>query len=72
MAKIKIKDIQPQGTDLFQDNESFLTELNGDELGNLTGGLAVNQVSVQINRTIFTSPIIINIPIKTIGTPVIL
>lgn len=37
MATIKIDNLQPLGMDLFTDNESFMHELNTDELG-ITGG----------------------------------
>ena len=46
MANITIVDIKPAGFELFSDSESFIKELNDDELNNLFGGLAAKgQVS---------------------------
>ncbi|NEO92726.1 MAG: hypothetical protein F6K56_21795 [Moorea sp. SIO3G5] len=44
MAKIKIKDIKPTGADLFNDSESFMNELNNDELEQAMGGLVLYPV----------------------------
>ena len=38
MAKIKVNDIKPTGTELFDDAESFLSEVSGDELEHTIGG----------------------------------
>lgn len=45
MAKIKIKDIQPTGADLFQDSENFLSDLDSDEMSNIAGGLIIDPVT---------------------------
>ena len=39
MSKIKIHDLKPTGADLFDDSESFLSELSNDELHQAVGGL---------------------------------
>ena len=39
MAKITILDIKPTGADLFDDSESFMSELSSDELEQAMGGL---------------------------------
>ncbi|MDJ0619351.1 MAG: hypothetical protein QNJ63_21845 [Calothrix sp. MO_192.B10] len=41
MANIKVNDIKPAGTDLFADDESFLKELSGDEIGIISGGIGL-------------------------------
>jgi hypothetical protein len=41
MATIKISDLRPAGTELFQDSESFLNELTEPETGNLLGGILI-------------------------------
>ncbi len=38
MASIAISDLRPTGTALFQDAESFLNELNENEVENVLGG----------------------------------
>ncbi|NEQ86153.1 MAG: hypothetical protein F6K26_40565 [Moorea sp. SIO2I5] len=56
MSTIKIAELRPAGSELFQDSESFLNELSeGQEIDKVLGGLldvnvltAVNQVNVTI------------------------
>ncbi len=38
MAKIQVKDIKPNGAELFDDSEGFMDELNEDSVGQLKGG----------------------------------
>ena len=38
MAVIKISELRPAGSELFQDSESFLNELNDQEMSTLGGG----------------------------------
>ncbi|KYC37645.1 hypothetical protein WA1_39995 [Scytonema hofmannii PCC 7110] len=38
MANIKISELRPAGSELFQDSESFLNELNEREMAGLEGG----------------------------------
>ncbi|MEH2261275.1 hypothetical protein [Nostoc sp.] len=38
MASIKISELRPAGSELFQDSESFLNELNEKETLSLVGG----------------------------------
>jgi hypothetical protein len=38
MAKIAIADLQPAGSELFADKESFLHDLTNDELDIMGGG----------------------------------
>lgn len=39
MSSIKVNDLSPAGSELFQDDESFMNELTNDELGSVQGGL---------------------------------
>ncbi|BAY76950.1 hypothetical protein NSTC745_06970 [Nostoc sp. DSM 114161] len=50
MATIKIHDLSPAGSELFQDSESFLNELTDEELG-VNGGLRVASVTVTVTVT---------------------
>ncbi|MBD2676198.1 MULTISPECIES: hypothetical protein [Nostoc] len=47
MATIKIHDLSPAGSELFQDSESFLNELTDEELG-VHGGLRIASVTVTV------------------------
>ncbi|UJS05377.1 class IIb bacteriocin, lactobin A/cerein 7B family [Cylindrospermopsis raciborskii] len=38
MANISISDLRPAGVDFFSDSESFLDDLNDNELYNVSGG----------------------------------
>jgi hypothetical protein len=40
MSNIRISELRPLGSDLFQDSESFLNELTNDEVHGLIGGRA--------------------------------
>ncbi|ARV61415.1 hypothetical protein BZZ01_24810 [Nostocales cyanobacterium HT-58-2] len=42
MAIIKISELRPAGSELFQDSESFLNELTEQETVGLEGGFAFN------------------------------
>ncbi|WP_445635065.1 hypothetical protein NSTC745_06968 [Nostoc sp. DSM 114161] len=52
MANIKLHDLSPAGSELFQDSESFLNELNADELNNVNGGLFGITLTITITITI--------------------
>lgn len=43
MADIKITELSPPGSDLFQDAESFLGDLRDDEIGDIKGGYSPAQ-----------------------------
>jgi hypothetical protein len=51
MASIEISQLHPAGSELFQDSESFLSELNEQELGAIGGGT---------DRQLVTSVVYIN------------
>ncbi|NJL63520.1 MAG: hypothetical protein HC903_18905 [Methylacidiphilales bacterium] len=38
MSTLKISELRPAGSELFQDSESFLNELNDQEIGAIAGG----------------------------------
>ena len=52
MAEIKLSELRPAGSELLQDSENFLNELNEREIENVVGGntiaSAVSQVSAQL------------------------
>lgn len=55
MANIKISELRPAGVELFQDNESFLDELNERETLTVLGGKKNNDdvnVSVISQQTV--------------------
>jgi hypothetical protein len=41
MASIKISNLNPTGSDLFADSESYLNELKDEELTSIQGGTGV-------------------------------
>ncbi|MGL5875737.1 MAG: hypothetical protein ACRC2R_25815 [Xenococcaceae cyanobacterium] len=38
MANLNISNLEPAGSDLFEDNENFLADLNDSESGDVAGG----------------------------------
>lgn len=52
MAEIKLSELRPAGSELLQDSENFLNELNDREIENVVGGntiaSAVSQVSASV------------------------
>ncbi|MDM9585305.1 MULTISPECIES: hypothetical protein [unclassified Nostoc] len=72
MPNIKISELYPLGSDLFQDSESFLNDMTNDEIQSLTGGrkrggLVVNVGSVNININTAFSAIANTINANSIG-----
>ena len=57
MAEINLSELRPAGSELLEDSENFLNELNEREIENVVGGnsiaSAVSQVSESVG-TIFT------------------
>jgi hypothetical protein len=53
MASIKIHDLRPAGSELFNDSESFLNELSEGEISTVEGGLISLTLtySVTVTRT---------------------
>lgn len=49
MAVINISELHPAGSELFQDSESFLNELNNQEMGSILGNGLVGIITGQIS-----------------------
>ena len=59
MAVIKISELRPAGSELFQDSESFLNELNDQEMSTLGGGdLFISQATLSIGISILTASLV--------------
>jgi hypothetical protein len=52
MASIKIHDLRPAGSELFNDSESFLNELTEGELGVSGGARATLSISISISLSL--------------------
>jgi soluble P-type ATPase len=52
MAKLKITELNPAGSELFQDSENFLEELSDRELNLVVGGADVNSVVTQNSESV--------------------
>ncbi|BAU13091.1 hypothetical protein LEP3755_36280 [Leptolyngbya sp. NIES-3755] len=70
MASIKISELRPVGSELFQDSESFLNELNDRDL-DIRGGGDVNisvlsQYSYSYGISILTQSVV---TVKTYNSP---
>ncbi|MHC5937796.1 hypothetical protein [Nostoc sp.] len=65
MASIKISELRPAGSELFQDSESFLQELGAQEMG-ITGGAVVATLSV-IKSVVVNSKVGNTVNANTIG-----
>jgi hypothetical protein len=65
MAFIKLHELRPAGSELFQDSESYLNELNDQEIANTFGGdgsvadiSAISLVSESIGISIKTLTVV--------------
>ncbi|BAU13090.1 hypothetical protein LEP3755_36270 [Leptolyngbya sp. NIES-3755] len=70
MASIKISELRPVGSELFQDSESFLNELNDRDL-DIRGGGDVNisvlsQYTASVGISIYTQSVV---TVKTYNSP---
>lgn len=52
MAKIKLSELRPAGSELLQDSESFLNELSDRELENVVGGDTIDSVASQVTVSV--------------------
>lgn len=52
MAKIKLSELPPAGSELLQDSESFLNELSDRELENVVGGDTIDSVASQVTVSV--------------------
>ncbi len=68
MAKIKISELRPAGSELLQDSESFLNELSDHDLENVVGGALidgdVSQNSVSAATEVNNLQVLVVYPIK--------
>jgi hypothetical protein len=55
MATIKISELRPAGSEFFQDSESFLNELNDQEVLTTVGGGSVVTVISQLTESLGVS-----------------
>ncbi|AFZ32025.1 hypothetical protein Glo7428_3556 [Gloeocapsa sp. PCC 7428] len=70
MASIKISELKPLGNELFQDEESFLDELNERETLFITGGKK-NEANLDISvLTVLTESIGISLQTVSIVTQI--
>jgi hypothetical protein len=62
MAVIKISELRPAGSELFQDSESFLNELNDQEMSTAIGGgtvgSVISQATVSVGISILTRSVV--------------
>jgi hypothetical protein len=54
MAEIKLSELRPAGSELLQDSENFLNELNDREIENVVGGDTINSVASQNSVSVGT------------------
>lgn len=52
MASIEINNLQPAGSELFEDSESFLNELTDREMWGVQGGLTLDTLVLTLPDTI--------------------
>jgi hypothetical protein len=73
MASIKLYDLQPTGSELFADSESYMNELGDSELEIISGGLipTTPTVSIVVSRVSAASSMrCLNVSIKLTQKPV--
>ncbi|OUL30845.1 hypothetical protein BV378_02945 [Nostoc sp. RF31YmG] len=62
MATIKISELRPAGSELFQDSESFLNELNEKEISTAVGGgtvaSVISQATLSVGISILTRSVV--------------
>ena len=54
MAEIKLSELRPAGSELLEDSESFLNELNDRDLENVVGGDTIATVASQASISVGT------------------
>ncbi len=48
MAEIQLSELRPAGSELFQDSESYISELNEQEMGSVVGGASFNVSAISV------------------------
>jgi hypothetical protein len=61
MAEIKLSELSPAGSELLQDSENFLNELNDREIESVVGGDTINSVASQNSISVGTVNTISNV-----------
>jgi hypothetical protein len=61
MAEIKLSELRPAGSELLQDSENFLNELNDREIENVVGGATINSVASQNSISVGTINTVSNV-----------
>jgi hypothetical protein len=61
MAEIKLSELRPAGSELLQDSENFLNELNDREIENVVGGNTIASVASQNSASVGTINTISNV-----------
>lgn len=54
MAEIKLSELRPAGSELLEDSESFLNEMNDRDLENVVGGSTIVSVASQNSISVGT------------------
>ncbi len=68
MAGIKITELSPAGSELFQDSESFLEDMLNDELGSIRGGYSYMQYQLLLQILNRLTAVTIQLPVSSIQT----
>ena len=68
MSTIKIHELKPSGIELFEDSESYLNQLNEDEIAQVVGGVFALNLEININLNINVSN---TASVNTIGNTVV-
>jgi hypothetical protein len=61
MAEIKLSELRPAGSELLQDSENFLNELNDREIENVVGGNTIASVASQNSISVGTINTVSNV-----------
>ena len=48
MSEIKLSNLNPAGSELFQDSESYISELNEQEMASVVGGFTFNASAISV------------------------
>ena len=48
MSEIQLSNLNPAGSELFQDSESYISELNEQEMASVVGGFSFNVSAISV------------------------
>ena len=54
MAEINLSELRPAGSELLEDSENFLNELNEREIENVVGGNSIASIVSQVSESVGT------------------